>query len=746
MDRLASFFRDRTVDCAVAAGRSLRRYARRRPALALMLVVSLPLALDLAARLQSLGTLLTTAFGLGMVIFLHEFGHFAAAKWCGVKVERFGIGWGSPIFGKTIGETEYAICKFPLGGYVKMYGQDDMDSGEMTDESIAADPRSYPAQTVPERMLIISAGVIMNLITGALFFMIALGMGVTKIEPVAGHIALGSAAWKRGLEVGDRVLSINGNAVDDFNDIIRGTALTRGDLDLMVESRDGETYRVQAAPDETGRRRRLGIGSMRGLLVAGDETIPAAISGLPADGAGFEPGDHIVGVDGRVVDDYVDFMAALEDRRDRSVAVTVARLVSEESTGQTVQKNVTLDLPPHQRRAFGFRVDVEPIDTVVDNSVAASEGITVGDRLAKVDGRAVGVDIDPLDLPRYFVERAGQPVVVTFAREADGRQEEFDKTITPGDAREWMYPPTEPGSALAISSLGVTMPLIPTILRLDDDVVDKAVDEAVDAAESSEPDGDETGGESASDETPAADDSESTATAIRPSPGSKLISVMVPASGDQFDALGGQSQTFDIIEAGWPYVSYQLSMLPSVPLMLTWEDAETGETQQTLLPPLFDGYIDGPRGLRLYTATRPHRAESIGEAFSMGLDKAWSSVTDIYLTLSSLKIFGGSLSFLEFAGPVQIANIGYAVAKTGVPDFLIFLGFLSVNLAVVNFLPIPLLDGGHMILLIYEGLTGRKPSVRAVEIWSWIGITIVGTLLVFVISLDILKLFGFFVE
>ena len=738
MDRLASLLRS----TAAPALRSLGRYVRQRPALSVMLIASLPLAFDIAGRLQSLGTIATTAFGLGMVIFLHELGHFAAAKWCGVKVEQFAIGFGGPIVSKQVGETLYAIRWLPLGGYVKMYGQDDMDSGEMTDETIAADPRSYPAQSVPERMLIISAGVIMNLITGTLFFVTALGMGVTKVEPVAGHIQLGSAAWRRGLEVGDRILSINGEEIESFSDIIRGTALSRGELDLVVQPRDGDYYTLRATPEETGRRRRLGMGSMLGLVVAGSDKLPPAIAGQPAEGVGFQPGDHIVGVDGVVVDDYVDFMAALEDRRDQTAAVTVARMVTDESTGRTEQKNVTLELPPHRRRDFGFRVDVEPIDTLVDGSVAADEGIAVGDRLAKVDGRAVGVDIDPLDLPRYFVEKAGQPVVVTIVRETDGRQQEFDKTVTPSDSREWMYPPTERGSALAIASLGVTMPLVPTILRLDDELAAGGTDRADISEDSSEGDGEAERSEAADANASSADAEQPQ----RPSRGSKLISVSVPASGNAADGLGGKAKTYDIINDGWPFVSHQLSLLPPVELTLTWEDAETGETHQTALPPRFDGYVDGPRGLRLYSATMPQKAGSIGEAFSMGLDQAYSSVTDIYLTLSSLKIFGGSLSFLEFAGPVQIANIGYEVAKSGLSDFLIFLGFLSVNLAVVNFLPIPVLDGGHMILLIYEGLTGKKPSAKATRIWTNVGAALIISLMLFVIGLDVLKLFGFFAE
>ncbi|MFN5533949.1 MAG: site-2 protease family protein, partial [Planctomyces sp.] len=122
--------------------------------------------------LGELQTILAVVFGLGMVIFFHELGHFAVAKWCNVHVERFSIGIGPIIWSHQRGETEYALSVLPLGGYVKMLGQDDMDPNQMTSSEIAENPRSYSSKTVPQRMAIISAGVLMNVATGFLFFAI----------------------------------------------------------------------------------------------------------------------------------------------------------------------------------------------------------------------------------------------------------------------------------------------------------------------------------------------------------------------------------------------------------------------------------------------------------------------------------------------------------------------------------------------------------------------------------------------
>src|SRR5688500_8976578 len=109
--------------------------------------------------------ILTVALGLGLVIFFHELGHFAVAKWCDVNVEWFSIGFGPILLSRKWGETEYALSAIPFGGYVKMLGQDDVDPSQQTSEEVAQDPRSYTAKSVPQRMAIISAGVTMNIIT-----------------------------------------------------------------------------------------------------------------------------------------------------------------------------------------------------------------------------------------------------------------------------------------------------------------------------------------------------------------------------------------------------------------------------------------------------------------------------------------------------------------------------------------------------------------------------------------------------
>uniref|UniRef100_UPI0035696CE1 site-2 protease family protein n=1 Tax=Novipirellula sp. TaxID=2795430 RepID=UPI0035696CE1 len=218
-----------------------------------LLAQFLPLAAtDEAGVLTSLATQIwqwgLVALGIGLVIFVHELGHFVAAKSFGVKCEKFYVGFDVPIqigpikFPRTLGkfqygETEYGIGIIPLGGYVKMLGQDDdprkaeeeakrirmkEDEAEADEEGDDTapeklDPRSFPAKPVWQRMIIISAGVVMNLITGVLFAAIAYGYGVTYNPSIIGGVTPGGPAWQAGIEPGGQVVSVGGLTDDQMH-------------------------------------------------------------------------------------------------------------------------------------------------------------------------------------------------------------------------------------------------------------------------------------------------------------------------------------------------------------------------------------------------------------------------------------------------------------------------------------------------------------------------------------------------
>ena len=150
--------------------------------------------------LNFLLTIAKVAVGLGFVIFIHELGHFLLAKWNGVKVEKFSIGFGPTIFGWRRGETEYVLAALPLGGFVKMLGE-----GPEEQENKTTDPRAYPNKSVSARMAIISAGVIMNVFLAVACFVYYYGQERLEQPAVLGGVTAGSPAYEAGLRPATRL-------------------------------------------------------------------------------------------------------------------------------------------------------------------------------------------------------------------------------------------------------------------------------------------------------------------------------------------------------------------------------------------------------------------------------------------------------------------------------------------------------------------------------------------------------------
>ena len=207
--------------------------------------------------------MLVSLLVLSFLIFFHELGHFLFARLFGVRVERFSIGFGKVVFSKTVGDTEYALSAVPLGGYVKMKGQDDTDPTKTSN-----DPDSYTVKPPWQRILILLGGPLFNFVLAFwLYYAIAL-MGANAYQPVIGAVQPHSPAAEAGLRAGDRILAINSRKIttwDDLSDTIRHSA---GTLILSLD-RNGTLKEVGVTPrileaknlfGETIRQRMVGIG------------------------------------------------------------------------------------------------------------------------------------------------------------------------------------------------------------------------------------------------------------------------------------------------------------------------------------------------------------------------------------------------------------------------------------------------------------------------------------------------------
>src|SRR5205085_7962668 len=162
---------------------------------------------------------LKVMIGLGFIIFIHELGHFVAAKWCDVHVRTFSIGFGPavPFCSHKWGETTYMVGIIPLGGYVSMVGEGETEGSD--DEAAEEDPRSFRKKSVGQRMLIISAGVVMNVILGMACFAAAYLHGVPEKPATVDWVESGSAAWQAGMRSGDQITKINNRDNPFFRDV-----------------------------------------------------------------------------------------------------------------------------------------------------------------------------------------------------------------------------------------------------------------------------------------------------------------------------------------------------------------------------------------------------------------------------------------------------------------------------------------------------------------------------------------------
>ena len=156
--------------------------------------------------------------GFSFIVFVHELGHFAVAKWAGVKVERFAIGFGREIVGFTRGETRYSFNILPLGGYVKMLGQEDFEDKE-GEIRVKEDPRSFSNKPVFHRMVIVSAGVVMNILFAAFLFVIVFMHGTETLVTTVGQVIPESPAAMAGLQPGDKILKINDSVIREYQEI-----------------------------------------------------------------------------------------------------------------------------------------------------------------------------------------------------------------------------------------------------------------------------------------------------------------------------------------------------------------------------------------------------------------------------------------------------------------------------------------------------------------------------------------------
>jgi regulator of sigma E protease len=274
--------------------------------------------------------ILSFVFALGVIIVVHEAGHLLVAKAFNVKVLTFSVGFGRKLWSVQRGETEYRVAAIPLGGYVRL-------GGENIEEATGDDPREFLSKPRWQRILVYLAGPAMNVILAiAIFaglFMVGIEVtNLTSIPPVIGEVDAGSSAAKAGLRRGDEIVTVKGKSVDDWMAVMMELITSPGRPVPIGVKRGDKVFQAQLTP---GRNPRDDSGDLAGLNPLFRPQITQVLKDSPAQAAGFRAGDEVRTVGGKPVALDRDFVAEISKRANQPTEIQVMR------DGRLLTLNVT---------------------------------------------------------------------------------------------------------------------------------------------------------------------------------------------------------------------------------------------------------------------------------------------------------------------------------------------------------------------------------------------------------------------
>lgn len=370
---------------------------------------------------------------VGVLVAVHELGHFSAAKLLGVKVLRFSIGFGPAIVRWTIGETEFQIGLVPLGGFVKLLGEDPSDEVAEPERS-----RSFSHQRLWKRAAVVLAGPAANLILPIVIYFVLYARTTEVGAPVIGDLLPGGPAQLAGLKAGDKVVAADGKPVASWEDLEGALDAHAGaEVALDVIAPGAEPRPIKVSPTRRTVRRRTGERRERGLIGVTQGPIPAAIGVIDvrsaAGRAGLATHDVIVAVDGSPVRSWSDATKALAGRG-RRLPVTVLRPSGAGLgvVGLRLYQPVLIDLVPDTGvgPATAAAAGIQPaslfVRAVVPGTPAAAAGIAPGDQLTHLDGRPITTWVE---LDQLLQEADTRDVRLTWLRTGAGGPERHEATI-----------------------------------------------------------------------------------------------------------------------------------------------------------------------------------------------------------------------------------------------------------------------------------------------------------------------------
>lgn len=611
--------------------------------------------------LADLFNVLQVVLGIGLVIFVHEAGHFMAARWCGARVEVFSLGFGPRLFGWRRGDTLFQIAAVPLGGYVKV-------AGEYSDGLRGTpEPGTLATLSVPQRFLYFSGGVIMNVIFALVALPLVMLAGLPALRPLIGAPTPGMPAWEAGLPAGTVILEVNDTKIVDFEHLVTAVALNGSDdarLRVARPNMTPESITLTPSFDENLGFYRLGLpaGLSPDQRLVVDPLGPAAAAGVTGE-------DRLLAVVGQPEALRVD-----EQLRRAFSERSAVNLEVEGPDGAIREVRVEPRMDTLEFKRIGIGALSSNVDATRSTGPAASLvkalGIEAGDRIVSVAGGPVWGQGSIRD--QLLKVKTGEPLALTVRRRGE------------------------------LLTLAATATVAPVLLLGD---LALAVVENTSRVIVSE--------------------------------GSPAESAGVLA-GDQVISVNGQATD------SWPVMleSIQREVAAGRSLQLeVWRDAGVGAPMSELTINLDAAPVTIPNyGVQLGAARTILKAEGFGEAISDGFGATKRFLVDVWLQLKKM-LFSDEISTRNLGGIISISVISFDTASQGLPKLFFFLAILSINLAILNLLPIPILDGGHLLFLLIEGIKGSPVSERTFGYSQVVGMVMIMSLMVYVTYQDIVRWF-----